>query len=772
MKKYIMDRKQTAQTIGKSIRNFPWFTIWPFAIVFILCLINGWFMRLDASFSPINGTYQNYNVWKRVMRGENIFSDFTAFYGAGQTLVGAFVTWILGGTYADCQEAAHFLTMFFFSAFAFAVIYCVVKNAAAAIYTTMLIDVVNILRPAKIMTLLSGDIVSTLDLALWNNNAKMIRAGVVPVICLINLAVIWYGSRKKQDLESYRFHLFYARLIGACGGLYLLWENCMGISTYFTFSFLWFLLMMKYYHKELKRLTILVANYVANGIICFFLFLAVATRGDIVSYFSATLSSGSNLAWYYNNGPKILKTIHFSINFWIVSGGIVCYLYIYKMLKEDKFESAVKDLILASVFLGGIFANYFYAWGSGGSRCDNVILAVFFIVIAHIVQCLKKVFFRIENTKMTGYFLGLFSLSIGLMLVYGRYQANYDAGRGVFFESLGGYVSDSVAEDLQIGEQTIGDGTLFSTYSTAVDVLVDEFQPSGFDYIIHVIGEGNQKKYIEAFQESQCDYVQTVHSEYSAYQIWERNQDWFFYKELYRHYVPYTMNSWSTYWRRSNPAKEVQPDFEATIDSISAQESCIKITSEFQEPFIVDVNVKYHTDYPRGILPSQFLRNMVKVTDITNLDKVNLDKKRSSLNYTYLPAEGNKEIPVTVVNGYGEIRLSSFGGKGTELYIDELVAGDIYTTPYRYVHCVNLTDSNWTKGIRNSNEGMLLLSDDALNQACLTNAVALKNHDGDIVEIQSIESTGNGYLHVTLSDPAKAGSFGYPNMFEIIRNTK
>lgn len=135
-----------------------------------------------------------------------------------------------------------------------------------------------------------------------------------------------------------------------------------------------------------------------------------------------------------------------------------------------------------------------------------------------------------------------------------------------------------------------------------------------------------------------------------------------------------------------------------------------------------------------------------------------------------MACRGGREIPVTVVNGYGEVRFSSLGGNGTELYIDEITTSDVYTTPYNYIHCLNLTDDNWTKGVGNSN-GMLLLSDDAFNQACLTNAVAFKNHDGDVVEIENIESSNNGYLHITLSDPAKAESFAYPNMYEIIRTT-
>lgn len=472
----------------------------------------------------------------------------------------------------------------------------------------------------------------------------MIRFGAVPFMCLINIAVIRYGIKKNWDLESYKFHMFFARFVGACGGLCLLWENCMGISTYFTFSFLWLLLMVKYYHKEPKKIAIIVTNYIAFGIICFFGFLTLITKGDLLSFFSLNLSVGSDLAWYFNNGPKILKTIQFSIDFWIVVGGVLGCFYAYKMFSGKKFDASVMNLILVSVLFGGIFANYFYAWGNGGLRRDTVILAVFFLAIAYIVQCLKRVFFDSKNVKIAGYILSLFSLSIGLMMAYNTYRSNYGANRGTFFDSLGGYVSDSVAEDLRIGEQTIGDGTLFSTYSTAVDVLVDEFQPSGIDYIIYVIGEDNQEKYLKAFRESQCDYAQTVHSEYSNFQIWERNQDWFFYKELYKQYVPYTMNSYSTYWRRSDSIAQVQPVFASTIDSTSPQESCVKITSDFQEPFIVNVKVKYHTNYSRGILPSQHLRNMVTVTDITNLDKVNLDKKSSSLNYNFWPAEGGEKF--------------------------------------------------------------------------------------------------------------------------------
>lgn len=42
----------------------------------------------------------------------------------------------------------------------------------------------------------------------------------------------------------------------------------------------------------------------------------------------------------------------------------------------------------------------------------------------------------------------------------------------------------------------------FATYASAQEVVSDTFQPSGTDYIIHVLGDEQRYDYIEAFNET------------------------------------------------------------------------------------------------------------------------------------------------------------------------------------------------------------------------------------------------------------------------------
>lgn len=756
----------------KKFSKLPWLTILPYVLVFFLCVLNGWFKHLDASFAPINGTYQNYNVWKRVLSGQSIFADFMAFYGAGQTLLGALLTGILGGTYANCQEAAEFLTMLFFSMFIFVTVYCVNGNRKHAIYVAMIINIINILHPAKLISVLQKDIAGVLEMARYNCNAQMIRAGVVPVMCLTSLAFLYYGRRRKLDLEGIRFHVLYARIVGAIMGALLLWENCMGVANYFCFSFVWLLVMLKYYHADVKKLFITLCNYIFSGVICFFAALAVMSKGNIKAFFSLNMSAASSLAWYYNNGPKILRLVDFSVDFWILTGIILGIIFLVKMLRAKDFVSTVRYMLLVSVLLGGIAANYFYAWSSGGTRKSNIILVVLGTSIAFIIRPFLHIKFLKNNSKRLELGILTFACLFGLTEAYNTQKDHQKRSQEeVYFETLGGYVSPAVAEDLRIGKQIIGDNTLFSTYSTAVDVLVGEVNPSGFDYIIHTMGEENQQKYIDAFQTAKCDFVQTVHSEYSQFQIWERNQNWYFYREMYKNYVPYAANSYSLYWKRGKEQLfDIKTKMDLEIVQTSAHECKIVVEAEETDPFVMDVRIKYNTEYPVGLRASEQLRNMVKVTDNTNPDKGNLDKKGSVLNYMYLPAEGEKEIPISVVNGYGEIILDSCGGEGTALIVEKALRGKAYATPYQYVHCLNINDSNWEKGIFKNSTRALLLENSESNKICLKDAIALKNYKGEIARIQRIENKGD-YLHIILEDKKIAKNFSYPYMIEVIRKS-
>lgn len=62
-------------------------------------------------FSPVNGTFQNYNVVRRLLDGQIPFRDFNVYLGVGHLYLGSLITLIFGGNYAGSVMAFGFITL-------------------------------------------------------------------------------------------------------------------------------------------------------------------------------------------------------------------------------------------------------------------------------------------------------------------------------------------------------------------------------------------------------------------------------------------------------------------------------------------------------------------------------------------------------------------------------------------------------------------------------------------------------------------------------------
>lgn len=74
----------------------------------------------------------------------------------------------------------------------------------------------------------------------------------------------------------------------------------------------------------------------------------------------------------------------------------------------------------------------------------------------------------------------------------------------------------------------VGEEKVFSTYASALEVMTDQFQPSGTDYIIHVLGDKPRQEYLETFCEWDFRYVTTIKETYDEWEYWVRNANCFF----------------------------------------------------------------------------------------------------------------------------------------------------------------------------------------------------------------------------------------------------
>lgn len=124
--------------------------------------------------------------------------------------------------------------------------------------------------------------------------------------------------------------------------------------------------------------------------------------------------------------------------------------------------------------------------------------------------------------------------------------------------ALGGYITNLEYEHLQGVREQIGDGRLFSTYAGALEYQMGQLQPSGYDYIIHVLGEEARETYLDVFYQGNFEYVSTMRPKY-LYEPWVRNANWFFYRELYAAYEPAFFGDEQIFWAKSETGNGTTP---------------------------------------------------------------------------------------------------------------------------------------------------------------------------------------------------------------------
>jgi hypothetical protein len=96
----------------------------------------------------------------------------------------------------------------------------------------------------------------------------------------------------------------------------------------------------------------------------------------------------------------------------------------------------------------------------------------------------------------------------------------------------------------------IGKDDLWSTYAWIAEEYYHVFQPTGTDYLIHILGPDARKQYLETFREKNPRFVQTIRPDYMAYERWLQLTTWGFYEDVLRKYFLKWMTGYSLIWER------------------------------------------------------------------------------------------------------------------------------------------------------------------------------------------------------------------------------
>ena len=689
-------------------------------IIFSLVLINGLKSLKSSDFYVTNGSFQNYNIVRRILDGQAPFKDFAVYLGLGHALILSIPQFFFGNNFAAHLVISNCIVLLCFALFCYSISRIILKDSLKSVILTLMLCFFSILislKPVFFEKIMNNTILNVFNLGTKIGNSALIIRLVIIAIMLILLP----NLLEKRLLWLNDFNYKKETLIGLIAGMSILWSNDGGISWFLSFSLIYALLQIKYKGVSLKLLksTIL---YIACSIVSLFIISFVVTRGNPLAYFEKMIGIGSYQKWFYED-LKPTSILEYNLNFYTGISIFLIVFFMIKFIRSKLNDSKMMTYFWISVTLFSLFiqtTTYFFS--SGSSRNNGVMyLSVFIVLISYFLkqllnQLIKHKFDEnSQNSRLTLSYSWIFIvLSICLIVILPKtflshLSPRYNHSGQMFLQKLG-WLNSPDPNQIKRTIDFLGNDKVFSTYASAVESLTEQFQPSGFDYIINVMGDKQRIKYMKSFNTDNFRYAVTIHPSI-AWGDWIISANWFFHRELYMNYLPVFENGYQVYWERKNGQtnegkKELAIKFE--IIEISDSEIRIKVKTDTKENGILDTRIEHSLKFKQFFKNLDFQKSMtwndLGVSAVRKSQDSNF-RKNPGLNIGMNPSSNSNisYFPITLVNGSGTVLIRAVPKNNVKINIQKFEILNFFDkTDINLVTTDEidffLTDGNWDRG--------------------------------------------------------------------------
>lgn len=690
----------------KAESRWNWILIGEWAVLIVLCLLYARNSGHYADYYPINGTFQNYNPVRRMLNGQIPYKDFQDYLGLGHLYTGTIVTFLFGGSYRDSLIAFSFLTLGSLALLSYVVGFLVLGKRQSAVITTNIVLLCVIIQPLFFKNGLAGteDIFGALTSALdAGNSARFIRGMILPLICLFILGA--HSCFQKIALKSawllkHKAVIVYAGM-GFIGGIAFGWSNDYGISCCICLAILSFCLSLardRSLAVVIRNVTVELAASAAGIFIC----VEVLTLGHFAEWAVATFGTGGFQSWYYNS-PKSYYVYDVDFSYIMLTQAGLCIAYIIKLfMKKASADAVLRYGLPAFCNMVCFCAANEYKLLSGGWLREVALSVLFFTVMYEILSLLLK---ADRNEKLEKLAVFCSFILCGSWIIAGiKDEAVFTymtPKEGVYVEKLGGNLK-TLGEDLVQTEAFLNGENFFSTYASAQEVVCDKYQPSGIDYIIHVLGDAQRERYLEAFHTADFRYTATIKETYNNWEYWVQRANWFFYRDLYENWHPVYANSYELYWDKNDKSNEniIQNGYTVDVVEVSDSEKKIEVRADSDVNGVADVYIDYLVEKRDNRSAKLVFQKMLKIED-------------KGTEYNYLRSQSQEYIPVPIVNGYGEVTLTACPEKSAYLVLREAACNKIYTCTSDYLEItgVGVEDAGTVLSVKNTQNNQNALAD-------------------------------------------------------------
>lgn len=669
--------------------------------VFLLAVAEGLESRVDVSFNPINGDFQHYNMFRRLLDGQVPFRDFFVMLGLGVMYTNSLVLLVIGNTFANGVFSTHFLLVLsgFFVVFVLCRLFLQNNKASAlislifTIYTicfdTIRSVVVNIfpwmdILFSRVSTITSG----VTPLFVPDNASRPLRQMILYFAALMLMLCL---NRDVDEGDHLSGELLRVILYGAFAGGCFLWANDYGPATYVGLAFVLFLwYSRKWTRKQLGFLRLFgyCVLYIVSSFVSLFILVTILTRGHFMMWFRSSFSTAGEVFWYNGivlDGAKLLHLTEmppfdgkgvYSIVFTVVSFA-VCVIRWY-ISKEEK--KALLPHILITTAL--IFVFYFLIIKRGYEieYLNAFHQYAFFGTLGlgwHLISRLLMKERKNGAGRLVPVVILLFLtvLSVGYSLnVYFWYPGAVEDLSFAYVDGLGGNVV-SFHDDITDTSQKLKGKTLFSTYSTAVETVNGVYQPSRYDYITFTFGDRAREEYVKAFEQADPEYVSIINRDYTRWEGPISGVKWFFYRHLLDEYSYDFSNTYARYLRKTGVSSKVDTEYSIEVIADGAGGCDIYVRAdEKSQDLVADVKLMYESKYLSNRISTLTVNKMVTVTGDSHYFF-----PTEYFQCWFIPEESQEwYLPVMVEGGVGHVHLQTYPVECTALDLKQVEVMGVY----------------------------------------------------------------------------------------------
>lgn len=678
-----LSRGRSFHRVVSFFRN-NWIFIAEIVITVLLCLVHCLGEGHHANFFPINGTFQNYNPVRRLFDGQIPYRDFQDYLGLGHLYLGSIFTVLFGGSYRSSLMAFSFLTFGSFALISYMVSFVVFRRKELSAALANIVLAVVLIQPLVLGNAIAGtsEIVGALGYTLGaGNSARLIRGAILPVVIFLmwsaHLSYTKIAERQKR-LSAYKDIIICAGT-GLIAGFGFTWSNDYGISC-------WICLFIMIFWVSLCRNRNLIKALLHAGIelaasfIGIFITVEIFTVGHFSRWFSATFGTGGYQSWYYNSDKSYyIYDVDLSYIMLIQAGLSIVYLIKLFMAHGTK-EKIYRYGILAYANMVCFCAVNEYKLLSGNDSREVALVVLFLTVLYESINLFLKHQREKQGSRLiivisvVVCFAWIISVSKNEMIF--KYMTDK---WGIPVEALGGDIT-ILGNDLNEAEKFLDGENFFSTYASAQEVVNDSFQPSGTDYIIHVLGDNERENYLNAFMSGNFKYAATIRETYTPWEYWCQRANWFFYRELYRSWHPVYANAYEVYWERNpaGPENTVSSGYDIEVVDIDECSKKIIVKSDTVLNGIADVYIDADIEKKDRKSSMLVFQTMLKVENTGSVYDEDYE-------WNYLREDSREYIPIPIVNGYGEVTLTSCPERNTELTLNTAFCEQIFTVTSDFV---------------------------------------------------------------------------------------